>query len=704
MEFITQFFSDTVLYALGWTVIHSLWQGTLLAVLLSVLMMALEKRSARFRYEVACGAMFTMLMMALATFIIYLDQDSNMVEITATLMSDSANPSVVITNEEHNFLQSNFQNIIAFFDQQLSLIVNVWLIGFLFFSVKMTGGFIQLRQLRHQDNFPAGALLQNKLNQLIRRSPFQRSVKVMESALVKVPVLLGHLKPLILIPIGTINLLTEEEMEAVLAHELAHIIRRDFSMNIFFTFVEILFYYHPGVWLMAATIRSERENCCDDLALYLCKKPLAYARALYKLEEAHQVARLPGLALSFSSKKKQLLYRVRRILNQPQNKSNIMEKLITTTFLLLTIAILSVGATTPLDNLKAHRAISTSLETLSNPVVLVEANHLPALNIRPRIIVLDTIPAKKQDRQRIIKTENGRAIEITMEDGQISNLKIDGKEIPAEEYDQHDKLVQELIVEFENIPTPPTPPRMMTEAPAPPPASGITPSAPEPPRKIREISVDGDRVVTIYEDGSRLRAPNNAKEIIIDGDRVVTIYEDDSEVMMSEAEKDRIKSIEIERHHKRMEEHHEEIEKHHLKLAEKREEIMEKHHEKMEEHRIRMEEHREKMAEKHEETERVSIELQESIEDAAGASNQIIAKNIGRASNEINTAIEDQLLADGLIDSRDNYAFELTGKKLKVNRKTQSDALHQKYKQLYGELSGSPLSEKSKLKVVKSKN
>ena len=91
------------------------------------------------------------------------------------------------------------------------------------------------------------------------------------------------------------------EIEAILAHELAHIIRRDFSMNIFFTLIEILFYYHPGVWLMAATIRSEREHCCDDLALFLCKNPLAYARALYKLEAAYKAARLPGLALSLST-------------------------------------------------------------------------------------------------------------------------------------------------------------------------------------------------------------------------------------------------------------------------------------------------------------------------------------------------------------------------------------------------------------------
>ena len=92
MDFITQFFSDTVLYALGWTVVHSLWQGTLLAVVLSIIMMALEKRSARLRYEVACGALFTMLMMAVATFIIYLDQNLATTKITISLAGNSLDP------------------------------------------------------------------------------------------------------------------------------------------------------------------------------------------------------------------------------------------------------------------------------------------------------------------------------------------------------------------------------------------------------------------------------------------------------------------------------------------------------------------------------------------------------------------------------------------------------------------------------------
>lgn len=667
MEFITTFFSNTVLYALGWTVVHSLWQGILLAVLLSLVMMALEKRSARLRYEVACGAMFTMLMMALSTFIIYLDQDPNMMEITVALIGESANSSVTIINQENNFLQSNFQTVVAFFDEQLPLIVNVWLIGFLFFLFRMTGGFIHLHQLRHQDNFPVDRNLQKKLDQLIRRSPLKRSVKVMESALIKVPILLGHLKPLILIPVGTINLLTEEEVEAILAHELAHIIRRDFSMNIFFTLIEILFYYHPGVWLMAATIRSEREHCCDDLALFLCKNPLAYARALYKLEAAHKAARLPGLVLSFSSQKNQLLTRVRRILNQPQNKSNIMEKLMATVFLLLTITILSVGATTPLDNLKANRVISTGVETLSHPVVYVEANRLPTLNIRPQIIILDTIPVKKQERRKIIKTENGRAIEITMEDGQISNLKIDGKEIPADQYDQHEKLVQDLVIEFDNIPTPPAAP----------------PSPPAPPTKTKEVIVNGEKRIIIYEDEIE-----------------TSIGDEEENTEIREVE------IEMEIHQEEMKKHHKEMEKHREKMEKQREEMMEKQEEMREAHREKMEAHHEKMKAHRKEMEIKRIEMVEKMKDideSKGASNQIIAENIGRASNKINNAIVDQLIADGLIDSRENYRFELTAQKFKVNRKTQPDATHQKYKQLYHDLSGSPISDKSKIKVVKSK-
>jgi len=149
-----------------------------------------------------------------------------------------------------------------------------------------------------------------------------------------------------------------------------------------------------------------------------------------------------------------------------------------------------------------------------------------------------------------------------------------------------------------------------------------------------------------------------------------------------------------------MEKHQEKMKEHHQKIEEQRKEMIESQTERMEEHQIKMAEHQEKMEIKRMEME----EKMEEIAESRNALNQIIAKNIGRADNTINTALEDQLLADGLIDARENYQFELTGKKLKVNRKVQSDAMHQKYKQLYSELSGTPLSDKSKLKIIKSKN
>ena len=359
-----------------------------------------------------------------------------------------------------------------------------------------------------------------------------------------------------------------------------------------------------------------------------------------------------------------------------------MEKLITTSFLLLTIAVLSIGASTPLDKVDAHRIISTGVETLSRPIVYVEATHAPILVIPSQLIFLDTVPESSQGRRKIIKTENGRAIEITIEDGQVSNLKIDGQEIPAEEYDQHEKLVKEMVVEFDNIPSPPAPPNIINEFP---------PAPPSPPG----LSDETNSVLIEMEDGTeRLVIISNSKTEMNNGKTIEIEMEDGTKrkVIISkeiELEEEVEGQEQFEEHRKQMEIHREKMEEHRQKIEEQREKMIENQAE-------RMEEHQEIMRAKQK-------EMKERMEEIA-ESNQIIAENIGRLDNTINTALEDQLLADGLIDSRENYQFELTGKKLKVNRKAQSDAMHQKYKQLYSELSGTPLSDKSKIKLIKSKN
>ena len=136
----------------------------------------------------------------------------------------------------------------------------------------------------------------------MQRIPLRRKVLLLESALVKVPMVIGYFKPMILMPLGAVNNLSAQEVEAILAHELAHVWRNDYLLNILFSFIEVLFYYHPAVWFISANIRSERENCADDLAIQLCGNSLTYAKALVSLQKLNPA--VPAFAMPFFGLKK----------------------------------------------------------------------------------------------------------------------------------------------------------------------------------------------------------------------------------------------------------------------------------------------------------------------------------------------------------------------------------------------------------------
>src|SRR5207237_4946041 len=107
---------------------------------------------------------------------------------------------------------------------------------------------------------------------------------VVESALVDVPTVVGWLRPAILLPIAALASLSPEQVEAILAHELAHIRRHDYAVNVLQTFAETLLFYHPAVWWVSKRIRVEREHCCDDVAVAVCGDAVCYAEALATLE------------------------------------------------------------------------------------------------------------------------------------------------------------------------------------------------------------------------------------------------------------------------------------------------------------------------------------------------------------------------------------------------------------------------------------
>ena len=150
---------------------------------------------------------------------------------------------------------------------------------------------------------------------LSRRLHIARPVRLLRSTLVDVPTVIGWLKPVILLPATALSGLNPHQLEAILAHELAHIRRHDYLVNLLQTVVETLLFYHPAVWWLSRRIRAERENCCDDLAVSLCGDPVTYARALADLEGLRNPTRRFVMAADGGS----LVQRVRRLLGAPSH-------------------------------------------------------------------------------------------------------------------------------------------------------------------------------------------------------------------------------------------------------------------------------------------------------------------------------------------------------------------------------------------------
>jgi beta-lactamase regulating signal transducer with metallopeptidase domain/uncharacterized protein involved in exopolysaccharide biosynthesis len=194
-------------------------------------------------------------------------------------------------------------------NQILPWVVEFWLIGVLALSCRWICGNRWVRRVKTFKTEPLEDLWQCRLRELSQRLGIARRVVLLQSAWIEVPMVIGWLKPVILLPASALSGLTPAQLEAILAHELAHVRRYDYLVNWFQTLAETLMFYHPAVWWVSRCIRNEREHCCDDLVVRVCGDKVLYARALVTLEEARGV---PPLA--FAASGGSLLQRVRRLL------------------------------------------------------------------------------------------------------------------------------------------------------------------------------------------------------------------------------------------------------------------------------------------------------------------------------------------------------------------------------------------------------
>src|SRR5215470_3072717 len=195
-----------------------------------------------------------------------------------------------------------------------------WLVGVLCLSVRTIGGWWIIRRLRHNALQKAPHTLRIGLDRIRLQMGIPRFVDLRLSSRIAGPLTVGVIRPLILLPITALTSLSPEQLEVVLAHELAHIRRADYFWNILQTMIETLFFFHPAVWWLSHRLREQRELCCDDIAVETCHDPAVYATALLRLEEQRKTHLHLAMALDGNQSRLSLRARILRILGDPEEQ------------------------------------------------------------------------------------------------------------------------------------------------------------------------------------------------------------------------------------------------------------------------------------------------------------------------------------------------------------------------------------------------
>lgn len=689
--------------ALGWTFVHSIWQIAVVGLVLFVILRLIPNRSAHIRYTISTIALWMIVVLALSTFMIMLPQTR---EITA-----SGGKLVLMQSVETADLSARLS---AWLELRIPMMLTIWLGGVAILMLRLGVSVGWMSHLRY-DSYP-DEQLQSQLDEIIHRVRVNVKATIAESRLIPSPVTIGHLKPMILFPIGLVNQLSIREVEAILTHELAHIVRRDYLSNLIQSFIETLFYYHPVTWWISKVVRMERENRADDLAISWCGDPLGYAKALMTVQEM-ELKSHPALTIGFLSRKGAMLARIQRILKLPYKNHNQMEKTV-----LLSLTSLCFLAFT----LSSHTEVDTPSDAPDFSHVL-----LPGVEV-----VADSIPSK--GTYHIHKKTDDQDISVEVEDGNIKELKVDGKEITPAEYGAYDEIISQL---FGSINTPLAPLQdldfVMPAIPAIPgvpmipdlPEFGFdfdftTPPLPDMPGMpmmpddfdfgfdfdFEEMN-DGQHF-KIFGDGENFKIWNGEglegfsffTDSFLDGSqKFIIIRGGDSTVIQAPHISWSGDAPMIYHRGKLLQE--KEWQKHAEEWRENAKHYRDQWREQIDQWRDQQEEWREQSDYRRLELDEMREQLQHrgyademrrALEAERDAHDQM-KRYEGMAPR---LSLSDQMVRDGLIDSGDEVEVQLTPDRLKINGQKMPDNIHQKYLRMYEQQQGIELSGNSKVEFT----
>jgi beta-lactamase regulating signal transducer with metallopeptidase domain len=302
---LTSWLSPVTLRLLALPLLHFLWQGAALAAMGYVAMLLC--RSAAMRYVAGVLTLALMFAAPIVTFFWLHSADQGtpeMVNHEIAITARSLRPAAAV-NPSNSKGPGNQESAPAYF----LWLVEAWFTGVVLLSLRSAGGILLVERLRRKETIPVTEEILDMCLALQWRMGLTRVVQYCESLHLDAPAVAGWIRPVVLLPVSALTGLSESQLEAVIAHELAHIRRYDAFVNLFQIAVETLLFYHPAVWWIGKRVRTEREHCCDDAAVAVCGNAVTYAYALTHLAESKAA---PELAMA--ANRSPLVQRIARLL------------------------------------------------------------------------------------------------------------------------------------------------------------------------------------------------------------------------------------------------------------------------------------------------------------------------------------------------------------------------------------------------------
>jgi len=370
--------------ALGWTLVHSLWEGAAIALLLAIVLGV--ARSSRVRYAAGSVAMLALLISFGVTLYRLAPQEIGRPKALQRLPRP-ANPPADKPADSNARTPWDASELLPW-------LAPMWLVGVLLFQLRCLISWTAAARLGRRGVCGASPEWVERLDELRARLRMTKPVTLLESCLAEVPVVIGHLRPVILMPVGLLAGLPAAQVEAILLHELAHIRRADYLVNLLQTLIEGLFFYHPAAWWISRSIRTERENCCDDLVVLTNGDAHEYATALAALAENRWAMREAAMAATGGN----LVKRIRRLLAQPEGPRMTFAPIFLAGVLVITGAVALVAWETP-----APQGPATMLPGWAEPMVIAQAQAAPAeAQVAPsyRKWLLEEVPYIITDQER----------------------------------------------------------------------------------------------------------------------------------------------------------------------------------------------------------------------------------------------------------------------------------------------------------------